>query len=318
MDGNLRVAGDDYILFNWAQTFKNGQNSSVASLDPACLRVAWERRTSRGLGLNLAFSRAGKDFDPGIGFMERKDFAGFGNRILYGWLPGDKSLLQSHSIFIDGYVILGNEDRAVESAEFGPGWAFAAKSGWIGEFAIKTYRERLWEPLSFSDDDSLGKTDVPPGDYAFQAITGKFQTPEGNLLSAKADFFTGSFYDGRRVSFGVKPTWAISSGLSLSGWFQYNRANFPNRKHKYEARIAQLRLEATFSLNFSAIAFVQYNSALDVTLANVRFRFNPREGHDLYLVYNQDFNTDRMKAIPPRPPSGNRVFMLKYSYMFNL
>ena len=318
LDGNLRIAGDDYLLFSWAQTFDKGQDSSVASLDPACLRVAWERRTSRGLGFNLAYARAGKDFDPGIGFMERKNFEGFGNRLLYGWMPGDKSLLQSHAIFADGYVILSNKDGAAESAEFGPGWGFATKSGWRGAFAIKTYRERVWGPLSFSDDDPLDKTDVQPGNYAFQAITGQLQTPEGNLLNAKIDFFAGSFYDGRRVSFGVKPAWAISWGLSLSGWFQYNWANFPNRKHKYEARIAQLRLEATFSLNFSAVAFVQYNSALDVILANVQFRFNPREGHDLYLVYNQDFITDPMKAISPRSLNGNRVFMLKYSYMFNL
>jgi len=104
----------------------------------------------------------------------------------------------------------------------------------------------------------------------------------------------------------------------LSGLYQYNRAEFPDRKHTFEAQIAQLRLEATLSLKLSAITFVQYNSDLNAVIANVRFRFNPREGHDLYLVYNQDFNTHRLKKTPHRPYSGSRAFIVKYSYTFNL
>ena len=317
LDGSIRISGENYLLFNWAQTFKNGLENNPVSLDPACLRIAWEKRTRQGLGFNLGYSRAGIDYDPGIGFTMRDNFARFGNRILYGWMPGEKSFLQSHSVFADGYVILRNEDNSVESLEFGPGWTFATKSGWGGEFSVKTYRESLRESISFSDDDDSEESDVPPGEYTFNGIRGYLQTPGGNLLSALLTFYAGSFYDGWRVSVGVRPTWGISSDLSLSGWYQYNRAEFPDRKYKFEAQIAQLRLEATLSLKLSATAFVQYNSDVDAVIANVRFRFNPREGHDLYLVYNQDFNTDRLRGTPHRPYSDSRAVMVKYSYTFN-
>ncbi len=33
-----------------------------------------------------------------------------------------------------------------------------------------------------------------------------------------------------------------------------------------------------------AACFVQYNTAIDDVIANVRFRYNPREGIDFYLV----------------------------------
>ena len=42
-----------------------------------------------------------------------------------------------------------------------------------------------------------------------------------------------------------------------------------------------------------------------------------REGNDLYLVYDEGFNTDRFREVPYRPYSNNRTLLLKYSYTFN-
>jgi hypothetical protein len=316
LDASLRISSDNYILFNWAQTFKNGEANNAVSLDPAILRITWDRRTSKGLGFNLGYCRAGKDFDPGIGFMAQENFAGFGNRILYGWIPSERSFLQSYSVFADGYVILRNADNSINSLAFGPGWAFATKSGWMGEFAIKAYRESLNESLSFTGDNDSDKSDVPPGDYAFREITGQLKSPSGNLITALLNFDAGSFYDGWRVSIGLRPTWGISPTLSLSGIYQYNRAVFPARRHKFVAQIAQLRLDSSWSLTLSSSVFVQYNSAADALIANVRLRFNPREGEDFYLVFNQEVNTNRMRESLRRPFS-SRAIMVKYSYIFN-
>ena len=38
--------------------------------------------------------------------------------------------------------------------------------------------------------------------------------------------------------------------------------------------------------------------------------FNPREGNDLYLVYNHGINTDRYRDIPPFPFTDNRAVMI--------
>ena len=313
LDGTFRVRGDDYLLLNWAQSFENGNINRVASLDPARFRIAWERRTRKGLGFNLGLSRAGRDYDPGMGFEMREDFTRFGNRILYGWLPGERSFLSQHYFFADGYVYARNEDRSLESAEIGPGWGFLSKSGWNGEFALKAYRESVREELSFFD-----KVFVPPGDYTFCGIKGYFQTPFGKLLSAIVTVDAGSFYDGSRVTVGIKPIWGISSDLTLSGYYQFNRVDFPGRRQSLTAQIGQVRLLATLSTKFSAAAFVQYDGAVDELTANLRLRFNPREGNDLYLVVNDTLNTYRTREIPHRPPYGSRAIMVKYSYTFVL
>jgi len=311
LDGIFRVYGDDYLLLNWAQSFEDGKTNNAASLDPSRFRVGWERRTQQGLGLNLSLSYSGKDYDPGMGFEWREDFSRLGNRVQYGWISGEKSFLNRHYVLAEGYAYFRNEDHTLESAEVGPGWGFYAKSGWNGEFALKMYRESVREEISFFD-----KVFVPPGEYTFYGLKGYFQTPFGDLFYTTVSIDAGSFYDGWRATIGVKPTWGISSDLNLSGYYQFNRVDFKERGQSLTAQIVQVRLLATLSTKFSASAFVQYDSAADGVTANLRLRYNPREGNDFYLVINEGLNTNRLGYHPGHPPYSSRTILLKYSYTF--
>lgn len=312
LDGIFRLFEDSYLSFNWVQTFENGKENNPLSLDPAKFRISWERRTLKGLGLNLDYSRAGVDFNPAMGFEIRENYSRFGNRILYGWMPGEKSSLQNHYIFADGFWVLRNDDSLTESLEFGPGWGFSSRSGWFGEFALKAYRENILESFDF-----LEEVEVPPGDYSFYGVKGQLQTPQGKPLSAMISVDSGTFYDGWRVSLGVMPFWGISSDISMIGFYQFNRVEFPDRGQKLTAHIARLQFLATLSTKFSASAFIQYNGVIDAVIANIRVRYNPREGNDLYIVYNDVLNTNRWAEVPTLPFSSNRAIMVKYSYTFN-
>jgi hypothetical protein len=73
-----------------------------------------------------------------------------------------------------------------------------------------------------------------------------------------------------------------------------------------------------FDTRTSASSFVQYSSASNALVANLRLRYNPREGNDLYLVYNHAFHTDRFGHDPVRPLTDHRTLLLKYSHTFTL
>ncbi len=50
---------------------------------------------------------------------------------------------------------------------------------------------------------------------------------------------------------------------------------------------------------------------------NARFRYHFSEGNDLWLVYNEGFNTVRDVFMGPRLPlSQSRAFLVKYTYTF--
>ena len=80
----------------------------------------------------------------------------------------------------------------------------------------------------------------------------------------------------------------------------------------------RLKILATFTTKLTLSAFIQYSGVEDVVVANVRFRYNPREGNDFYIVYNHGVNTDRYRSFPHRPFTDNRAIMVKYTYTFNV
>ena len=312
LDWIWRVRGDDYVTLQWAQTFENGAANRAFSLDSARFAVMWERRTTRGFGSTVRFARVGPEFDPGMGFMMFENYTAFYTRTLYGWFPGKDSSLTNHDAFVEGRFYWDNDTRRLTLAEIGPGWEFATKSGFAGRIWPKINVEELDEPYELSDDIS-----VPVGRYAFPGLELYFQTPQGRLLNALVQATAGGYYDGWRVSVGVTPTWSGISDLEIGGLLQYNLVRFPGRDETYVAPIGQLKVLATLSVKFSASALVQYSGADDAVSANLRFRYNPREGTDIYLVYNEGLNTDRLDRTPVPPLSSGRALYAKFNYTFN-
>lgn len=151
-DGIVNLFRDDWLSWNWAQTFSTGEANKLFSLEPAKFRINWKRRTLEGLAYDLDFSRAGADYDPGMGFEYREDFTRFGNQLFYGWLSGEESWLLRHSVFTKGYLYLRNSDGAVESSEIGPGYQFTSKSDYYVMIHPAFRFENVPEDFSLSDE----------------------------------------------------------------------------------------------------------------------------------------------------------------------
>jgi len=311
IDGIFRLFGDDYLILKWAQSFENGKKNQFTSLEPSKIYVNWNRRTSKGLGYDLIYSRSGDDFNPGIGYQRHNNYTRFGDRVQYKWFPGENSRLQNHQVFIDGYAFLNNNDWKIESSQTGIGWQFETRANSAGSIAVKQYKEDVTELFSISDD-----TDVPTGKYTFYGLKFTYDLRRGSPYNIGTTIDAGSFYDGRRISLSLKPVANISAHLQLEGMYQINRVEFPDRNQKFTGHIGRLKVSAFLNSKLSLVSLAQYNSAIDKIITNIRFRYNPREGHDLYIVYDEGLNTYRDREIPELPLSSIRTIMLKYSYTF--
>lgn len=313
IDGILRIFGDDYFSLKWAQTFDDAKSSELFSLAPARIFVDWERRKTAGLYYKLNYSRAGEDYQPALGYENRQDFTRFGDSIQYGWIPGKESKLLNHGVYLEGFAYLQNSDRSIESAEIGPGWRFDTKGGATGTFSFKRHLEDVKEEFSFSDDAK-----VPAGRYAYYEFEGTYDTPRAAKLRLSSTMNAGTFYDGNRFSLSVNPIWNVSQHIYLDYFHLINRLSFADRGQEFVGHVVRLRARFMPTIKHTFSAFVQYNSANDLILTNVRYRYNPREGNDFYVVYDEGFNTDRQREIPFLPLTRNRTIMVKYSYMFNV
>ena len=175
------------------------------------------------------------------------------------------------------------------------------------------YYEDIPDTITFSDD-----AEVPIGKYSFYSINSVFMTSMTRPYYAIFQLDAGTFYDGLRFSLSATPTWSISSDFELSGFYELNRISFPDRNQKFVAHIGRLKALWMMSISLSLSAFIQYNSANGAVISNFRFRYNPREGNDFFLVYDEGVNTSRYREMPFLPAYSNRTILLKYTYTYNL
>ena len=312
-DGLIRAVGDDYVQFNWAQTFDSDlvKPRHRTGLNVARILLNWTKRISTGFGYEFDLSRSGQDFDPGIGFAPRVNYTRFGDRLFYGWLMGDSSPIYSQVITFRANAFLNNNSHSVESSEMGAEWSVNMKSGAFGQLSVKHFKESLTEFFELSNG-----VDIPAGIYSFYNVGLVYQTPWGQLLQSAINLDVGSFYDGNRISIGFAPYWSVSQYLEMTFNYQFNRLRFAQREQELDDHLGRIRMRATLSTEFTATTFVQYNSASNAVVMNFRLRYNPKEGTDLYIVYNETFNTNRYRELPHLPYNESRTILAKFSTTF--
>ena len=127
----------------------------------------------------------------------------------------------------------------------------------------------------------------------------------------------GTFYDGRQFSYSLRPRCNIGR-LQLYGRYQHDKVTFPDRDQLFSEHIGSLRSIYMLTIHQSLTVYVQYNSASDKVMTNIRYRYNPREGNDFCLVFNDGLNTSRHREIPVLPVYSDRTVMVKYSYTFRM
>ena len=206
-----------------------------------------------------------------------------------------------------------NEDGSVNTFLLRTGVNGYTKTGYSGALNLTFNHENIREYLAFSETAV-----VPQGTYDYYGATGSFSTPAGRRLGFTTNFTAGQFYDGSRFSVSSTLSRNFSSHLDAGFTYQFNLVDFSGRDQEFTAHIGQFRLLAMLNVKYSATALIQYNSAADKAIANIRFRYNPHEGNDLYLVYDEGVNTGRDSADPLPPRSAGRTVMLKYSYTFRM
>ncbi|MCP4153055.1 MAG: carbohydrate binding family 9 domain-containing protein [bacterium] len=313
LDGTFKLFRNDFLSVKYAQTFeKDGKNKTFSAVNSR-YKFVLMRKTQKAFYYRLSHSYAGADYNPGIGFERRKDYSRLSTFFGYGWQPGQESFLFSHKLSASIYGVWRNQDDTVESAEFAPFWTFRTKSGFTGKIVTRLSYESIREPF-FLDDNA----EVLAGDYSFFETRVTLTTPMGNPFYISSDVKVGSLYDGSRISLALSPTWCVSPTLELSASYRYNDVRFSEREQRFEVHLVRIRALYTPNVKLSGSAFVQYNNSNDAVIANIRLRYNPGEGNDFYIVYNEDFNTNRGRENPRLPFSQQRTVMLKYTYSFQL
>lgn len=309
-DGSIRLKEDDYLSYALAQTVDEEKDLSFSSTTR--FRLGLERRSREGFAYQTEISRSGDAYNPESGFVPRIDYFRVGQGFRYGWLPGSESPLLWHSIQMKGAVFWRTTTGRLESVEIGPVWEATTKPGAQIQASLTWHYEDIPEPFRL-----LSRTTIPAGTYKFFRGVAGYQIASSRLIRAQLEVDTGTFYGGWRTTLDFSPTWNVSRHLELEASYLYNLVNVVSTEDWFAAHVGQLKIRTALNTKLSTHAFLQFNSTADLIAANVRFRYNIRDGNDLWIVYNEGVHTHRDRMEPRLPFTDARTIMIKYTHTFH-
>jgi hypothetical protein len=307
LDADVRVIGEHFVGLQAAGSSDRG----AAAADGGMASIVVQRRINRGLSFGSSYGYVGRAFNPAVGFVRRTGTNRWGHRTQYTWFPGVESRVQNHSLAHRFEFVWDEQMRALETNTSSLNWDFRFRSG----SSLRTHAE--WTREQLETGFSVGSLAVPAGRYGFVAGSIGVGSPSGADLQASASLNGGGYFDGHRVGAAASLAWNPGAAFGLGVESVANRIVL--RAGREDVLISRLRFGTAWGRSVTANAFIQHNSSAGIVTPNIRIRFNPREGSDLFLVYNEALNTDLLPgdpALPRLPRSQFRSVQVKYTYTF--
>jgi len=147
------------------------------------------------------------------------------------------------------------------------------------------------------DDDhlsapwQLGNGIVPVGAYTWNTVSASYLSNSSLRVSGSAGVQTGSYYWGDKTTLSAGLNLLPLTRLLVEMSYNRNRITLP-AVPAYVTNTVSTRVSYSFSPSLFAKGFIQYNDAKKQATINLLLWYIYRPGSDLYIVYNQGWDTD--------------------------
>jgi Domain of unknown function (DUF5916) len=317
LDALLNPSGNHYIFANLANSLDqnstgNGQHDWLKS---SRLSLLWETRRTDKLHHKLGYIYSGNQFNPMIGFVDRSNFHNYSFILTYGkFAKQRKGLFQFKKWDILNVNAYQNAENAtLETIDVGSGLLLRTFRSVGFSFGATFHREYLSNALNFGNDILIDQ-----GTYHFYTLRFGIAQPSYKQTRLPVRIALGRFFDGHRFNLNFSPTFNLGKHWEIKSTYDFTYLDFEKKGIYQPIHIGRIQVNYAFDLHFSINYICQYNSSVNQFFNNLRFRYNFKDGHDLYLVWNENFYENRrIDDSVLRPVSGNQAFILKYSYTFD-
>lgn len=313
VDTQLRLVGDEYVTLKWLQTLQGGNDlreGTPTGLDAGRIMLDWTRRRLQGFSYQNVFVWSGPGYEPGVGFELRRDFMRGQSDWNYQWFPGEGSRWRRVWLGMQSNAWYRNADDHVDTGQLRGFLTLETKPGLSVEVSSNTQYEDVVVPFDLSDEAR-----IPAGSYWATEGSVRFMAPRGWAVRPNVTLTAGEFFDGRRLSLDNRINWPVNQYLELIGSWEWNRIRFEERAQEFDANLFALTARGALNTKFSVDVFAQVNSLDDRLTTNARFRYNFREGQDLWLVWNEALNLERtVLGLPRLPFEEARTMTVKYTH----
>jgi hypothetical protein len=300
IDGQWGI-GDNLLLRGW---YSKTDTPGLEGRDRAWAVHADYNSPTWAYRLN--YTEVGNEFNPEVGFLQRRDYKKSSAFVMYKYRPenlwGLLELRPHTSVTeyrnFDGF----RESRRIHIDNH---WDY--RNGYLMETGVNLLYEGVREPF-----DIVPGVTIPAGVYDETQAHFVLETNQAAPLSLFMRVAAGGAWGGDRIA--VSPTLRYRYGETFSAElaYDYNDFDLPVPNGKFNANLTRLRLSYSFTPKILLQALVQYNEVSDTIGTNIRFSWLRTASSGLYLVYNEV--DERGMGAQPK----GREFIIKYSYIFDV
>ena len=308
-DSQIEFSKNNYFKMALAKFESTDQKEKLFSSDNLRYNFKLQNSNEKGFNYMLSHSLIGEQYNPNLGFEERQNILNYKSLIGYGFFPNDNKNVFKYSIeagFSSYYSYSTKEKESLISfLEYGVDWKNGSTLGILASYN----EEFLSAPLYLNSD-----TFIPVGDYYFRTLDFVYGMATNKPLNAKVAYTYGEYYNGIQNTLNLNGQW--DGGKTLQLMFNYGYDNINLEENNFINHLVSLSSLFTFTTKYSLSSLVQYDKDSNKISANLRFRYNPREGNDLFFVITNINNTNRYREQPSLPSVQSWQFVLKYRYTF--
>ena len=230
----------------------------------------------------IEFMGIDEAFNPGLGFVRRKDTLAYGS--LWSFEPRPESIEWARQFkFTYQNSIFTNPSNKKESVrhEFTP---LQLELDSADEIFIKLGREfdRPRGPFEIVDG-----VFIPEGAYWWTDFGIGIESASNRLIQGEVEFTIGEFYTGDRQQIKTELELLPWKRLNLLLEYDYNHVDLPLAE--FHVHIAAFRMVWNFTPDLIWSHLVQYDNLSDSVGLNSRLRWEYRSGSQLFLVANQSY-----------------------------
>ncbi|MEM1095159.1 MAG: DUF5916 domain-containing protein [Bacteroidota bacterium] len=300
-----------------------GQNSEISTWFTQVWDTDPERSSTAGLffgqlandryGISGAYSAVGRNYDPALGFVRRRNYQRLGTSTFLRQPLDDEPYglrLFYSDIDVSGFWSL---DGVLESSEAEFEVFLETVRAHEGGVGVRRAFERLEQPFEIRE----GQT-VPIGDYGKTQAFANVQTDESRPLYGEVGVEYGGFFSGTRAEFefelGVRP----SPGFAAEAEIQHSVIDIGNGA--FAATVGSLSLSTAFSRDLFGKTLIQYDNFSKQLRANIRFNWIHTPGSDLFVVFNTAYALGEDDPLDPRRSVVllDRVAIVKLTYLIRI
>ena len=257
-------------------------------------------------GLKTERLVVGDGFDPGIGFLRRRDFQR--NYAEARFSPRPHSISWLRQIGWTGSIDYTTDNvGTLETRILQLRTEVELENGDRLNVDAARNHEVLSEEFVLDADEGIG---VGVGPYDFDHLRVAYQAGPQRPISGNFAFQQGGFFSGTRREAVWRGRVEVTTRFSLEPTLSMNWIDLPTGE--YDTNLIASRINYTLSPRSFLAAFLQYNTAANNLSTNVRFRWEYEPGSDLYVVYNSLRDT----LAPGYPELNTQSFIVKFTRLF--